>query len=110
VSAKDRNGARLYRAYFTADFVWHMALTAELAKGDMPPRNPYLRGERLHYYWTYFLPPAAAANLVPRLSIAGALKVTALFASVLFVGSLFVLVWTAVPRGTSSSLQSLSVL
>ena len=28
----DRYGNHLYRAYFIADFVWHTALTAELAK------------------------------------------------------------------------------
>jgi hypothetical protein len=100
VGARDPDGTRLYRAYFTADFIWHMGLTAELAKGDMPPRNPYLRGERLHYYWTYFLPPAAAVRAAPRFPVADALKVTALFASFLFVASIFALVWTAVPRGS----------
>ena len=99
VGSRDDSGARLYRAYFTADFVWHMGLTAELTKGDMPPRNPYLHGERLHYYWTYFLPPAAAVRVMPQLSVAGALKVTALLAALIFISSIFALVWTAVPRG-----------
>jgi hypothetical protein len=99
VGARDPDGTRLYRAYFTADFIWHMGLTAELEKGDIPPRNPYLRGERLHYYWTYFLPPATAVRVAPRFPVADALKVTALFASLLFVASIFALVWTAVPRG-----------
>ena len=40
-----------YRAYFTADFVWAMSATAELAKGDVPPKNPFLRGEPMRYYW-----------------------------------------------------------
>ena len=40
-----------YRAYFTADFVWAMTVTAELAKGEVPPANPFLLGEPLHYYW-----------------------------------------------------------
>lgn len=40
-----------YRAYFTADFVWAMSVTGELAKGDMPPANPFMKGEPLHYYW-----------------------------------------------------------
>ena len=43
---------RAYRAYFTADFVWKMAVVAEVSKGDMPPRNQFLRGTPLHYYWT----------------------------------------------------------
>ena len=40
-----------YRAYFTADFVWGMTVTAEIAKGDVPPANPFLSGAPLHYYW-----------------------------------------------------------
>ena len=49
---------RAYRAYFTADFVWEMAVVAELAKGDMPPRNPYYLNDDLHYYWLMHLLPA----------------------------------------------------
>jgi hypothetical protein len=40
-----------YRAYFTADFVWAMTVTAEITKGDVPPVNPFLRGAPLRYYW-----------------------------------------------------------
>lgn len=99
VGTRDPDGTRLYRAYFTADFIWHMGLTAELEKGEVPPRNPYLRGERLHYYWTYFLPPATAVRAAPRLPVADALKVTALVAAFLFVASIFATAWIAVPRG-----------
>jgi hypothetical protein len=49
---------RAYRAYFTADFVWEVAVVAELAKGDMPPRNPYYLNDDLHYYWLMHLLPA----------------------------------------------------
>lgn len=42
---------KAYRAYFIADFVWAMSVTAELAKGEVPPINPFLAGEHLHYYW-----------------------------------------------------------
>ncbi len=42
---------RAYRAYFTADFVWQMAVVAEVAKGDFPPHNQFLAGAPLHYYW-----------------------------------------------------------
>ena len=51
------DGTKHYRAYFTADFVWHVALTSELGRFEMPPRNPYMAREALHYYWTYFLVP-----------------------------------------------------
>jgi hypothetical protein len=44
-------GGRAYRAYFTADMIWRMAVVAEVSKGTVPPRNPFLRGEALNYYW-----------------------------------------------------------
>jgi hypothetical protein len=53
------DGGRAYRAYFTADFVWRMAVAAELAKGDVPPVNPFYRHDYLHYYWLAHLLPAA---------------------------------------------------
>ena len=53
------DGGRAYRAYFTADFVWRMAVAAELAKGDVPPVNPFHRHDYLHYYWLPHLLPAA---------------------------------------------------
>ena len=53
-----------YRAYFTADFVWGMTVTTELAKGDMPPVNPFLRGAPLRYYWmSHLLSGALYRNL-----------------------------------------------
>ena len=48
---------RAYRAYFTADFVWGVAVVAELAKGDMPPQNPYHLDDPLRYYWLMHLLP-----------------------------------------------------
>ena len=56
---EDLPEGRAYRAYFTADFVWELAVVAELAKGDMPPRNPYYLNDDLHYYWLMHLLPAA---------------------------------------------------
>jgi hypothetical protein len=50
---------RAYRAYFTADMIWRMAVVAEVSKGSVPPRNPFLRGEALHYYWLPHLLTAA---------------------------------------------------
>ena len=55
-----------YRAYFTADFVWAMTVTAEIAKGDVPPHNPFLRDRPLHYYWlSHFLSGAVYRNVAP---------------------------------------------
>src|SRR6476660_9852789 len=60
---------RAYRAYFTADFVWEMAVASEVSKGAMPPRNPYYLGDDLHYYWLMHLLPAvehrAAGRSIP---------------------------------------------
>ncbi|MGB2717138.1 MAG: hypothetical protein WBC51_23350 [Vicinamibacterales bacterium] len=55
---------RAYRAYFTADMVWRMAVVAELSKGEFPPRNPFYRGDRMHYYWLAHLLPAAEYRLL----------------------------------------------
>jgi hypothetical protein len=55
-----------YTAYFTADFVWAMAATAELAKGDVPPVNPFLAGEPMRYYWmAHLLSGAVYRNVEP---------------------------------------------
>jgi hypothetical protein len=40
-----------YRSYFTADFVWAMTVTNEIAKAEVPPVNPFHVGEPLRYYW-----------------------------------------------------------
>ena len=47
----DLPDGRAYRAYFTADFVWRMAVAAELSKGDVPPRNQFYLDDPLRYYW-----------------------------------------------------------
>lgn len=51
VGEVSHEGAKAYRAYFTADFVWAMTVVAEVSKGDIPPRNPFQFGGTLHYYW-----------------------------------------------------------
>jgi hypothetical protein len=98
--ATDTEGNRYYRAYFTADFVWHAALTAEVAKFASPPRNPYLANRPIHYYWTYFLLPAGAVGALPRGTehLETFLKVNACGTALLFVSAIFLCAWTAVPR------------
>ena len=97
LGAADAEGNRFYRAYFTADFLWHTALTAELTKYSMPPINPYLGDRTIQYYWTYFLVPAVIAQEGPAglQDIESALKVNALCSGLLFVASLIVATWTA---------------
>ncbi len=92
----DQEGTRYYRAYFTADFVWHTALTHELRRFEMPPRNPYMASERLHYYWTYFLVPAAITARGPAAvrPVEPALKVNALCTAALLLSSFYLFAWT----------------
>ena len=96
----DRAGNRYYRAYFTADFVWHTALTAEIAKFASPPRNPYLSARPIHYYWTYFVLPGAVAGVAPGGPdhVQTYLKVNAAGSALLFAAAIFLFAWTALPR------------
>jgi hypothetical protein len=100
IGERDQSGNRYYRAYFTADFVWHTALTAELAKFSMPPRNPYLAPEPIHYYWTYFLLPAVVSQAGPSSvrSVESCLKVNATLTGLLLISSVFMLAWTTTRR------------
>ncbi|MBI2834018.1 MAG: hypothetical protein HYX76_06285, partial [Acidobacteria bacterium] len=100
IGARDAEGNRYYRAYFTADFLWHTALTAELTKYQMPPRDPYLGDRPIHYYWTYFLVPAAVAGTGPMAvrNVQLALKVNALCSGLLFIGIIVIAARAAVPR------------
>ena len=98
----DAAGNSRYRAYFTADFVWHTALAAEITKFDSPPRNPYLAHRPIHYYWTYFLLPSAVAGAAPP-GLASlrdeqtCLKANAIATALLFVSAIFICAWTVVP-------------
>jgi hypothetical protein len=97
LGAHDSEGNRFYRAYFTADFIWHMALTAELTKYAMPPINPYLGDRTIQYYWTYFLVPAVISEegVGELRDIENSLKVNALCSGVLFMAALVVATWAA---------------
>jgi hypothetical protein len=83
-------GGKAYRAYFTADFIWRMAVAAELAKGDVPPRNPFYRGESLNYYWlAHLLPAAEYRELRGRVTLEQILLVNSLALDVAFVAFLY---------------------
>ena len=97
----DDSGTRYYRAYFTADFVWHSALAYELGKFSLPPRNPYMAPRAMNYYWTYFLLPATVAETAPVSALRNVercLKANAVLSGVLMIGALFLLVRTAASR------------
>ena len=97
LGARDAEGNRFYRAYFTADFIWHTALTAELTKYEMPPVNPYLGDRTIQYYWTYFLVPAVIAQEGPSglQDVERVLKVNALCSGLLFIAALILVTWSA---------------
>ena len=91
----DETGNRYYRAYFTADFLWHSALAYELGKFSLPPRNPYMTPRAMNYYWTYFLLPSTVAQLAPSpplRDVQRVLKMNALLSGLLMGGALFLLV------------------
>jgi hypothetical protein len=99
----DESGTRWYRAYFTADFVWHTALAAELGRYESPPRNPYMASRTMHYYWTYFLLPSVVAREALG-DVQGALKANAMLSGTLLTAMLFLLAFTAVPRAGPAAL------
>ena len=100
VGRSDSDGTRYYRAYFTADFLWHSALASELGRFSLPPRNPYLSPRPMNYYWTYFLLPSSAAQLGPAsssstLRVEACLKANAILVGLLMVSILFIFVRSA---------------
>ena len=102
----DADGRRYYRAYFTADFVWHMALTAELSRFEMPPRNPYMAERPLTYYWTYFIVPATVSEIGPGAvhHIEEALEANAVATALLLAGSFYGFAATATRRKWTAAL------
>jgi hypothetical protein len=100
-----------YRAYFTADMIWRMAVVAEVSKGDVPPRNPFLRGEQLHYYWLPHLLPAAEYRQVHRhISMEQVLLVNSVALGLAFVLFLFGFVRQWVESPVAAALGSLGAL
>ena len=66
IGSVDANGDKRYRAYFTADFVWHEALTAELRRHDRLRSTLTLRPSRFTTTGpTSSCPPPQVPWLVP---------------------------------------------
>ncbi len=109
----DASGTRYYRAYFTADFVWHAALTQELARFDSPPHNPFFARDPVHYYYTYFLVPAVLSGpqRAPLVSVETALKINAIGAATLMFSLLFLATWSVTGRsGVAATASSLALV
>lgn len=112
VGARDDQGNLRYRAYFTADFVWHTALTAELTRLSLPAHNPYLAPRPLHYYWAYFAVPAAMARAgpPPLRDVERCLRLNALLTGLVLMSTLFVAVWAAVGSSVAAAAGTLLAL
>lgn len=79
-----------YRKYFPGDFLKQVAMTAELAKGEIPPQNPWFAGEKLHYYWWYFILPASFHRFIEiNISIKTLLVLSTLITNGLFLFLMF---------------------
>ena len=87
---KDLPEGRAYRAYFTADVVWAMAVVSEVSKGDVLPRNPYHLEMPLHYYWLAHLLPALEHRTLGReVRLDHLLLANAVFSGAMFIGFLY---------------------
>ena len=82
-----------------------MAVTSELKKFAMPPRNMYMPHRPLHYYWAYYIAPAAIAGTGPGqlANVEADLKVNAIGTALLLVSTLFLAAWTAVPHAFAAA-------
>jgi hypothetical protein len=82
-----------WRAYFTADFVWAMAVVSEVSKGEVPPQNPYRVGAALHYYWLAHLIPSIEHRLtMDTTSLRQLLLANAVLSGLVFVGFFYLFV------------------
>ncbi|MGH9158423.1 MAG: hypothetical protein ACRD2X_00335 [Vicinamibacteraceae bacterium] len=95
---------RAYRAYFTADFVWRMAVVAELSKGDMPPHNQFYLDDALHYYWLAHLLPSVEYREWPQLTNEQVLLVSSVALDLVFIAFFFFFVRHFVRGPTAAAL------
>ncbi len=94
---------RAYRAYFTADFVWAMAVVSEVSKGDVLPVNPFHQEMPLHYYWmAHLMPSLEHRTLAREVRLDHLLLADAVFSGVAFVAFLYAL-GKHVTRGVSAT-------
>jgi hypothetical protein len=80
-----RPEGKAYRAYFIADFEWAMAVAEEVSKGDVPPKNPFLAGDHLHYYWLASLASAIEHRAAGHVALEPLLLTNALLLDLGFV-------------------------
>lgn len=85
-----------YKQYFTADYVWRRAVVAELAKGDVLPKNPYYRDDALHYYWLPHLLSAVEHRVRPGVDLDALLLTRTVLVDAFFLAALYGLARAAV--------------
>lgn len=96
---------QVFRAYFTADFVWAMAAVAEVAKGALPPVNPFRAGAAMHYYWLPHLFSAAEfRHFGSVLALRELLLVNATLSGLAFVSFLYGLARQFTPRAWAAAI------
>jgi hypothetical protein len=96
---------KAYRAYFTADYVWRMAVVAEVAKGDVPPKNPFYRGDVLHYYWLpHLLTSVEYRHAARRAALDELLLCQSVFMDFAFAAFLFAFVRQFAASGSAAAL------
>ncbi|MPY86349.1 MAG: hypothetical protein GEU99_00325 [Luteitalea sp.] len=98
---------RAYRAYFTADFVWRMAVVAEVSKGDVPPHNPFFLDDALHYYWLAHLLPSVEYRQWRHLTNEQILLVNSVALDLVFIAFFFFFVRHFVRGPTAAALGCL---
>jgi hypothetical protein len=108
---KETAQGKAYRAYFDHDFLVHLAVTTELAHGNIPPRNPYFGTESLHYYWLAFQFPAMCCRLGNGELVAERILLGSNFLIALsFVTLLFFLLRSVTHRVSTASFTVFAVL
>jgi hypothetical protein len=101
---------KAFRAYFNADTVWAMAEIAEVGKGDVPPNNPFLRGEPLHYYWLANLISAVEHRHLPHLQSEDVLLGNAVLLGLVFLGFMYAFVRHFVESPWASAVACIGVI
>lgn len=100
-----------WRAYFTADFVWAIAVVSEVSKGDVPPKNPYRLGSSLHYYWLAHLVPSLEYRAMHgHVSLKQILLSNAVLSGLVFVGFLYVFIRHFVHSPTAAALACVAAI
>ena len=82
---------------------WRRAVVAEVAKGDVPPVNPFYIDDPLHYYWLPHLATAVTYRNTPS-DLDDLLLVNSVIVDVAFVAFLFGLARWFAPRPWAAAL------